>query len=121
MIGTLLAVGIVFVILFVLTRSVSYYRGSYSVVGGEHGGDEDVRQSAMVGAGAGLIVLLLLALLYVGVTRWDWFGHQAPRAPVVVAPKAQPSPALGGIGTSPVPGANASPSGSPSPSASPHP
>lgn len=121
MIGTLLAIAIVFVILVVLTRSIGYFRGSYSIVGAEHGGEEDVRQSALLGAGAGLIVLLLVALLYLGVTRWEWFGHPVPRTPVLAAPKAQPSPALGGVGTSPAPGASASPAGSPSPSASPQP
>lgn len=115
----LLAAAIVFVILVVLTRSIGYYRGTYSVVGTERGGGEaEVRRSAAVGAGAGLIVLLLIVLLYVGITRWGWFGQPSPHSPVLSVPRVQPSPALGGVGVTPAPGAGASPSASSSPSPS---
>lgn len=115
MIGTLIAIAIVFAILFVITQSLSYYRSNLSVADAESTGGSDVRQSAAVGAGAGVIVLLLLALLYVGVTQWDWFGRPAPK-PVVNAPvKESPAPVLGGVGATPsaAPG-GASPSASPS-------
>ncbi len=120
MTGTLLTIGIVFAILIVMTRSIGYYRGNFSVVGAEREGTAGAGRSAAVGAGAGLVVLVLLLLLYFGVTRWDWFGHQAPRSPVVAVPRAQPSPALGAVGASPAPGAGGA-SPSPSASASPHP
>lgn len=112
--GTVLAVAIVFVILFVVTRSVGYYRGSFSVAGTEASTGAPGR-SAAVGAGSGLLVVVLLVLLYTGITRWEWFGQPAPRAPVVVTPaKESPAPGLG-VAASPVPGgAAASPSASPS-------
>ncbi len=115
MIGTLIAIAIVFAILFVVSQSLGYYRGRLSVADTETTSGADVRQSAVLGASAGIIVLLLLALLYVGVTRWDWFGRPAPK-PAVTAPiKDSPPPVLGGVGTTPsVPPAGASPSASPS-------
>lgn len=116
MIGTLLAVVIVFFILFVSTRAIGYYRGSFSVVDAESSGTGSVGQSALVGAGAGVVVLVLIGLLYLGITRLDWFGAPQPKAAPVVVQKAQPSPALGGVGTSPSAGATASPSGVPTPS-----
>lgn len=109
----MLAVAIVFGILFVVTRALGYYRGGVNVVDAERGETADVRQSAVVGAGAGVIVLALIALLYVGVTQWEWFGRPEPRAAPVVVPRVQPSPAFGGVGSSPSPGAAASPSGLP--------
>ncbi len=113
MIGTVLAVAIVFVILFVVTRSIGYYRGSFSVVGAETSEGAPGR-SAAVGAGSGLVVLVLLILLYTGVTQWEWFGRPAPKSTVVVTPvKESPAPGLA-AGASPAPGAApASPSASP--------
>ncbi len=115
MIGTVVAIAIVFAILLIVTRAVAYYRGEFSVVGAERSRETGVGQPAAVGAGAGLIVLVLLALLYVGVTRWEWFGATAPRpAPVSVPAKESPPPVLGGIGATPsAPPAGASPSASP--------
>ncbi len=116
MIGTLLAVAIVFGILFVSTRALGYYRSGFSVVDVERGERADVRQPAVVGAGAGVIVLALLALLYLGVAQWDWFGRPQPKSAPVVVDEVQPSWALGGVGSSPPAGAAASPSGIPTPS-----
>lgn len=109
------AVAIVFAILFVLMQSMGYYRGRFSVADAETGAA--AWRPAAIGAGAGLVVLLLSALLYVGVTQWEWFGRPAPRAPVVAVPAKESPPAvLGGVGTTPSPApANASPSASPSP------
>lgn len=115
MIGTLIAIGVVFAILLVISQSLGYYRGRLSVADTETTGGADVRQSAALGAGAGIIVLALLALLYLGVTQWEWFGRPAPK-PVVTAPiKESPAPVLGGIGATPsAPPVGASPSASPS-------
>ncbi len=112
MIGTVFAVAIVFAILLVATRSLGYYRGRFSVAGADSSSDADIRRSAAVGAGSGLVVLALVALLYVGVTRWDWFGQPAPKQPAVLTPaKPSPAPGLGaGAKPSPVPGMAASPS-----------
>lgn len=111
--GTVLAVAIVFVILFVATRSIGYYRGSFSVAGTETSSNGAGRPAA-VGAGAGLLMVALLVLLYTGVTRWEWFGQPAPKASVAVTPaKESPAPGLG-VAASPAPGgAVASPSASP--------
>ena len=116
MIGTLLAVAVVFAILFVSTRAVGYYRGSFRVADAERGATSGVRQSAMLGAGAGVIVLALLTILYLGASQWEWFGRPAPKAAPLVVQKVQPSPVLGGVGSSPSAGAAASPSSAPTPS-----
>lgn len=91
MIGIVLAIAVVFAILFVVTRSVAYYRGELSVAGAETQ-EAEVGQPAAVGAAAGLVVLLLMALLYVGVTRWEWFGNPTPKAPPVAAPAKESAP-----------------------------
>jgi len=120
--GTLLAVAIVFVILVVATRSIGYYRGNFSVVGAERESEADVFRSAAVGAGAAVVVLFLMALLFVGVTRFEWFGQPAPK-PSLSVPRVQPSPAIGAVPATQGPGVGASPAASPpaSPSASPQP
>lgn len=81
----MLAVAVVFVILLVATNSVRYYRGSFSVEGVETQGEAPGRSPAL-GAAAGVAVLVLLGLLYTGVTQWDWFGRPAPRDTSVAAP-----------------------------------
>ena len=110
MTGLVFGVVIVFVILFVATRWFAYYRGELSVAGAETR-EKSTAQSAIVGAGSGVIVLLMLVLLFVGVTRWEWFGHPVPKAPPVAAPAKQSPPVV--IGTNPSPSAGA---GVPSPS-----
>lgn len=116
MTGTLLAVAIVFAVLFISTRAVGYYRGSFSVVDAERRQAAGARQSAMVGAAAGVVVLALVGLLYVGVSQWEWFGRPQPKDAPVVVQKVEPSPVVGGVGSSPAPGAAASPSSVPTPS-----
>lgn len=111
MIGTVLAVIVVFAILYIGTRSAGYYR-NYSVA------DSDVTTSgamapAAIGIGAGLVMLLLMALLCFGITRWDWLGHPAVSHVAVARPKAIETPgAATGVGASP---SSASPSPPPSP------
>lgn len=108
--GTLLAVVVVFALLVVITQSLGYYRGRLSVADAEASGGTDVRRSAAIGASAGIAVLFLVALLYLGATQWEWFGRpgSAP-ATFSPAPVASPAPAVG-IGASPAAGPSASPS-----------
>jgi hypothetical protein len=115
--GTVFAVAIVFAILFIVMRSMGYYRGRFSVADAETSTGAAAWRPAAIGAGAGVLVLFLSALLFIGVTRWEWFGRPEPRAPVVAVPaKESPPSVLGGIGSTPSPPpTNATPSASPSP------
>jgi hypothetical protein len=120
MIGTFLAVMVVFAILVVASRSLGYLRGRrFSVADSDVTAGSDVRRSAAVGAGSGLLVLLLIAALYTGITRWDWLGHPVVSHIAVASPLPISSPGSGaGFGVkSPPPAASpaASPSASPSP------
>jgi len=119
-IGTSLAVVVVFAILVVASRSLGYLRGRrFSVADAEVISGTDVRRSAAVGAGAGLLVLFLMAMLYTGITRWEWLGHSAVSHVAVASPMPISSPGSGaGFGVSSSPPA-ASPTASPSPSTAP--
>jgi hypothetical protein len=110
--GTLLAVVIVFLILYLVSQSAGYYRRRLSVAGTETGGTDDVRSSALTGAAAGALALVLLFLLYLGITRWEWLGH--PTVSIAPAPSVAPlsSPVNQGVGA-PSP-STASPAASPS-------
>src|SRR5260370_35240236 len=89
MIGTFLSVVVVFGILVVASRSLGYLRSRrFSVADSDVATGSDVRRSAAGGAGSGLLVLVLIAALYIGVTRWDWLGHAAGSH----RPVASPSP-----------------------------
>ena len=117
MIGTFLAVVVVFGILVVATRSLGYYRrGSLSVADSDVTGGADTGRSVAIGAGSGVLVLLLMAFFYLGVTRWDWLGHPVVSHSAVASPMPVSSPGSGiGVITSPPTGAaTASPSSSPS-------
>lgn len=107
--GWVVAGIVVFLILFLVAQSASYYRRTWSVADSEVGGQDSVGVSAAVGVGSGVLVLLLLLLLYLGLTRWEWLGHLAPGASHVVSPVPIASPANPG---------NALPGSSPSASAS---
>ncbi len=116
MIGTFLSVIVVFAILVVASRSLGYLRSRrFSVADSEVTTGGDVRRSAAMGAGSGLLVLLLIAALYIGITRWDWLGHPAVSHTAVASPIPISSPGSGaGFGVKSPPPA-ASPSASPSP------
>lgn len=113
--GTVLAVVLVFLILLLVTRSAGYYRTRFSLADSEVGGSESVAGSAAVGAGAGLIVLALLLLLYFGITRWDWLGHVSPQNAPLPSPASVASPVNPGVGISPGSTPSASPSAKPTP------
>jgi hypothetical protein len=107
--GTLL-----FIILVVIVLAALLGAGSYSVRRyWSPAGTEVVETSGdTTGAGAGiaaaLIALLVLILLFLGFTRWDWFGNAPsgqPNSPAVTSPAASPS-----SGSSP----SSSPAASPS-------
>src|SRR5258708_9743757 len=94
MIGTFLSVIVVFAILVVASRSLGYLRSRrFSVADSEVTTGGDVRRSAAMGAGSGLLVLLLIAALYIGITRWDWLGHPAVSHTPVPRPISISSPA----------------------------
>jgi hypothetical protein len=101
-IGTIFAIVVVFAILLVASRSLGRYRGRMRVAGSEGGGSDEVRRSAAKGASAGVAVLFLLVLLYVGVTQWEWLGRPASHsAPAVFSPVPLQSPGPGaGVTTS---------------------
>jgi hypothetical protein len=115
-IGTFMAVVVVFAILVVASRSLGYYRrGRLSVADSEMTGHADVGRSAAIGAGSGLLVLLLMVVLYLGIARWDWLGRPVVSHSGVASPMPVSSPGTGlGVTTSPPTGlATASPSASP--------
>ena len=93
-IGTVFAVVVVFAILAVVSRSAGYFRGRMKVVDSEDGGAAEVGRSAALGAGAGVLVLILLGVLYLGVTQWEWLGRPSSHGtPAVVRPVLVESPA----------------------------
>ncbi|TME09321.1 MAG: hypothetical protein E6I69_03805 [Chloroflexi bacterium] len=75
--GSLLALAVVLLIVFVATRSAFRYRRELAVADAEVEDSIDVRSLA-TGAVAGAVVLVLLAVLYLGLTRWSWVGHPVP-------------------------------------------
>jgi hypothetical protein len=119
-VGTLISVLIVFAILVVATRSLGFLRrGRLSVADEDVTVGAEVRRAAAIGAGSGLLVLLLLAVLYVGIARWNWLGHPTVNHSAVASPipLSSPGSAVGaGVSSSPPAGsAAASPSASASP------
>ena len=111
--GWIIAVIVVFLILFVIAQSALYYRRTWSIADAEVGGQDSVAVSAAVGVGSGVLVLLLLLLLFFGLTRWDWLGHLSPgdshvTAPVPIASPANPANNLPGSTPSASPSAKAS-------------
>jgi hypothetical protein len=114
--GTFMAVVVVFAILVVASRSLGYYRRQrLSIADSDVTGGSDVGRSMAIGAGSGLLVLLLMAVLYLGIARWDWLGHPAVSHTAVASPMPVSSPGSGiGVTTSPPSGSvPASPSASP--------
>ena len=107
-------VAVIFLILFVVTRVAGYYRGQLSVADAETSGEQSVGASAAIGVSAGITVLVLLLLLYLGITRWDWAGQPIGGVHTVSTPAPISSP-----GTQVVPSSSpggASPSAKSSPS-----
>ncbi len=93
--GTALLALIVFLILLVVTRAAVFYRGRWSVAEGFGAAGESPAAPAVVGVASGVAVLLLLLVLYLGITRWDWAnGSMAGGAtlrPPVTSPATSPS------------------------------
>jgi hypothetical protein len=103
--GTFLATVVVFLLFVVISQSAGYYRSRLRVAGAEGEAGHDGRVSAAVGIGSGLMVLSLLVVLFLGFTRWHWFGSPSPPtttpshatptsnqgvAPIGVSPTASP-------------------------------
>ena len=110
--GTVIVAAIVFLILLVVTRAAGYYRRQWSVADAETSGQDSVASSAAIGVSAGVTVLVLLLVLWLGVTRWDWAGQPIGGVHPVVTPAPISSPANP---VAPPSGAGASPSAKTSP------
>ncbi len=91
--GIVLTAAVIFLILVVVTRAAGYFRGQWSVADTEASGTEDVGASAAIGISSGVTVLILLFLLYLGVTRWDWAGSPVGGAHTVTTPAPVSGPA----------------------------
>jgi len=111
--GTVLTAAVIFGILFIVSRAAGYYRRRWSVADSTVTGGDDVTVSAAIGIGSGVVFLVLLLLLYLGVTRWDWAGQPVGGGHTVVTPAPIASPA------NPVVPASAGAAASPSTKASP--
>ncbi len=101
---------IVFLILLLVTQAAGYYRRRWSVADSQVSGESSVAASAAVGMGAGIVVLLLLFVLYMGITQWNWAGRPNPGGHL-----SNPAP----ISTPVAPGQGVIATASPSASASP--
>lgn len=110
--GTVLIAAVVFVILLVVTRVAGYYRGQMSVADTDTTTEATVGSSAAIGVSAGFTVLVLLLLLYLGISRWDWAGSPIGGVHTVATPAPISSPA-NPIVSSPSSGASPSPKTSP--------
>jgi hypothetical protein len=111
--GSLLAAIVVFLLFVVISQSTGYYRSVLRVAGAEGGTSTDVRMSAAIGMASGFIVFFLLAILYLGIAHWHWFGP--PPSHPASQPLISPAP---NHGVAPI-GINSTASPSPAPSASP--
>lgn len=111
--GTLLIAAVIFLILFVVTRAAGYYRGQLSVADTETTTEESVGTSAAIGISSGVTVLILLFLLYLGITRWDWAGNPIGGGVHAVSTPAPISSPANPVVSSPSPIASASPKTSP--------
>jgi hypothetical protein len=113
--GTVLTTLVIFLILLVVTRAAGFFRGRWSVAGAETSGTQDVGTSAAIGISSGIAVLILLFLLYLGLTRWDWAGSPVGGAHPVTTPVPISRPASRPANpTAPSAATTASPSASPS-------
>jgi len=111
--GTFLATIVVFLLFVVISQSAGYYRSVLRVAGAERESSTNARVSAAIGLASGFIVLFLLAILYLGIANWHWFGSQPFRPPS--QPLISPAP---DHGVAPI-GVNPTATPSPAPSASP--
>jgi hypothetical protein len=111
--GTVLVAAVIFLILFVVTRVAGYYRGRLSVADTSTTTEDNVGTSAAIGVSSGVTVLLLLFLLYVGITRWDWTGSPIGGAAHTVSTPAPISSPANPVVSSPSSGASPSPKTSP--------
>ena len=91
--GTVIVAAIIFLILLVVTRAAGYYRRQWSVADAETSGSESVATSAAIGVSSGVTVLILLLVLWLGVTKWDWAGQPIGGVHAVSTPAPISSPA----------------------------
>jgi hypothetical protein len=117
--GMFLATVVVFLLFVVVSQSMGYLRSRWRVAGTEGEAGTSVRTSAAVGIASGLAVLILLFLLFLGFTRWQWFGpppsHQNTPVFTPAAPGNQGAPPIG-VNVSPPPTTKSSPTPAPTPS-----
>lgn len=114
MFGLLITILVIFAVLLLVTRAAGVVRGQRLGVAGTETTSEGDAQPALVGAVMGVVALLLIILLYVGITQWQWLGRPNPShsAPVLTPAPVQASPVVG-VGASPKTGPGGA---SPSPS-----
>ena len=91
--GLVLTAAVIFLILVVVTRAAGYFRGQWSVADTGATGTDDVGASAAIGISSGVTVLILLFLLYLGLSRWDWAGSPVGGTHPVSTPAPVTSPA----------------------------
>ena len=111
--GMLIAIVVIFAILVLLTRAFGLVRGQrLGVADVETATERDV-QPAALGAAMGVVALILIAILYLGITQWQWLGRPNPSGGAPASVTAAP-----GVSAPPVVGASP-PAGQTAPSPSP--
>ena len=112
--GMLIAIVVIFAVLVLLTSALGLVRAQrLGVAGVETTSERDVSPAAL-GAAMGVVALVLIVILYLGITQWQWLGRPdasggAP-ASVTPAPVVSAQPV---VGASP-PAGQTAPSPSPS-------
>ena len=107
--GTVLFIVLVVVLLLVLLGAGSYSARRYWSPAGTEVIETEHRSGAGAGIAAALLALLMLVVLFLGFTQWNWFGSttRSSNSPGQTVASPAPTDATGG-------GAAASPSAMPS-------
>jgi uncharacterized membrane protein YphA (DoxX/SURF4 family) len=106
--GTVLFIVLVVVLLLVLLGAGSYSARRYWSPAGTEVVETEHRSGAGAGIAAALLALLMLVVLFLGFTQWNWFGSTTrSSSPGQTVASPAPTDATGG-------GAAASPSAMPS-------